>query len=57
MHDEVADKVWMPISEVKDLLRENRTMDGVSMLAILFALEFYKYERKWKKSDDDGVMR
>ena len=39
--DEVADKVWMPISEVKELIRENRTMDGVSMLAILFALEFY----------------
>ncbi len=27
---------------LKDLLRENRTMDGVSMLTILFALEFYK---------------
>jgi 8-oxo-dGTP pyrophosphatase MutT (NUDIX family) len=39
--DEVADKVWMPINEVKKLLRENRTMDGVSILAILFALEFY----------------
>ena len=39
--DEVADKVWMPIEEVKKLLRENRTMDGISILAILFALEFY----------------
>lgn len=39
--DEVADKVWMPINEVKELIRENQTMDGVSILAILFALEFY----------------
>ena len=39
--DEVAEKVWMSIDEVKTLLRENRTMDGVSILAILFALEFY----------------
>ncbi|MBR6321248.1 MAG: NUDIX hydrolase [Lachnospiraceae bacterium] len=39
--DEVADKVWMPVSEVRQLLRENRTKDGVSILAILFALEFY----------------
>ncbi len=42
--DEVADKVWVPIDEVKNLLRENRTMDGVSILAILYALEFYKYD-------------
>ncbi|MCR4777247.1 MAG: NUDIX hydrolase [Lachnospiraceae bacterium] len=41
--DEVADKGWMPIDEVKTLLRENRTMDGVSILAILFALEFYDH--------------
>lgn len=39
--DEVAEKVWMPIEEVKAMLKENRTKDGVSILAILFALEFY----------------
>ena len=39
--DEVAEKVWMPIDEVRKLLKENRTRDGVSILAILFALEFY----------------
>lgn len=39
--DEVADKVWMPVGQVKELLRENRTRDGVAILAILFALEFY----------------
>ncbi len=39
--DEVADKVWMPVGQVKELLRENRTRDGVSILAILYALEFY----------------
>ena len=39
--DEVAGKAWMPIPEVRKLLRENKTKDGVSILAILFALEFY----------------
>ncbi len=39
--DEVADKVWMPVGQVKELLRENRTRDGVAILAILYALEFY----------------
>ena len=40
--DEVADKVWMPVSEVKELLKNNETKDGVAILAILFALEFYE---------------
>ena len=39
--DEVADKIWMPVESVKEMLRKNETRDGVSMLAILFALEFY----------------
>ncbi len=39
--DEVADKAWMPVGQVKELLRENRTRDGVAILAILYALEFY----------------
>ena len=41
--DEVAYKQWMSVSEVKELLKENRTKDGISILAILFALEFYEY--------------
>ncbi len=41
--DEVADKVWMPIAEVKELLRSNQTKDGIAILAILFALQFYEY--------------
>ena len=41
--DEVAYKRWMPISQVKELLRNNETKDGVSILAILFALQFYEY--------------
>ena len=41
--DEVAYKQWMPISQVKELLRNNETKDGVSILAILFALQFYEY--------------
>ncbi len=39
--DEVAEKVWMPIDDVKELLRENKTMDGIAILAILYAIEFY----------------
>ena len=39
--DEVADKKWMPIPEVMELLRSNGTRDGVSILAILYALSFY----------------
>ena len=40
-NDEVAGKKWMSVKDVKQLLKENRTSDGVSMLAILYALEFY----------------
>ncbi len=39
--DEVAGKKWMSVQEVKQLLKENGTRDGVSILAILYALEFY----------------
>ena len=39
--EEVAGKKWMPVQEVRQLLRNNETRDGVSILAILFALEFY----------------
>ena len=39
--DEVAYKQWMSVSEVKELLKENKTKDGISILAILFAMEFY----------------
>lgn len=39
--DEVASKVWMPAEQVREMLRKNETHCGVSMLAILFALEFY----------------
>jgi len=39
--DEVAIKKWLSIDEVKTMLKNNETMDGVSMLAILYALEFY----------------
>ena len=41
--DEVADKVWMPVSEVKaELLKITRPKIGIDILAILFALEFTK---------------
>lgn len=41
--DEVAYKEWMSISWVKELLKNNETQDGVSILAILFALQFYEH--------------
>ena len=41
--DEVAGKKWMSVKEVRQLLKENGTRDGVAMLAILYALEFYEY--------------
>lgn len=41
--DEVASKVWMPVAQVREMLRKNETHCGVSMLAILFALEFYQH--------------
>ena len=44
--DEVAYKQWMPISEVKELLKNNGTKDGISILAILFALQFYHESEK-----------
>ena len=40
--EEVAYKTWMPVEKVKELIRKNETQDGVSILAILFALQFYK---------------
>ena len=36
--DEVASKVWMPVEQVREMLRKNETHCGVSMLAILFVL-------------------
>ena len=39
--DEVAGKKWMRVPEVRKMLGDNETRDGVSILAILFALEFY----------------
>ena len=41
--DEVDSKVWTPVEQVREMLRKNETHCGVSMLAILFALEFYQH--------------
>ncbi len=38
--DEVKNKRWMPRNEVLALLRDNGTHCGVSMLALLYALQF-----------------
>lgn len=40
--DEVSSKKWFTKEEYFDLLRTNGTKDGVSMLAVLYALQFYK---------------
>ena len=40
--DEVSSKRWFTEAEYLELLRTNGTKDGVSMLAILYAIQFYK---------------
>lgn len=40
--DEVSSKKWFTKDEYLELLRTNGTKDGVSMLAVLYALQFYK---------------
>lgn len=40
--DEVSSKKWFKKEEYLELLRANGTKDGVSMLAVLYALQFYK---------------
>ena len=40
--DEVSDKRWFKEEEYIELLRTNGTKDGVSILAVLYALQFYK---------------
>lgn len=40
--DEVSNKRWFTEEEYIELLRINGTKDGVSILAILYALRFYE---------------
>jgi ADP-ribose pyrophosphatase len=40
--DEISEKRWFSEVEYLELLRTNGTKDGVSMLAILYALHFYR---------------
>ena len=39
--NEVSRKQWMPKDQVLELLRSNETQSGISMLAILYAFQFY----------------
>lgn len=39
---EVASKKWLPRQTVLDMLKNNETRDGVSMLGLLYAFQFYK---------------
>lgn len=39
--DEISSKQWFTRQEYTELLRVNGTRDGVSMLAILYAMQFY----------------
>lgn len=39
--DEVSSKQWVPKAQVLEWLRSNETQCGVSMLALLYALQFY----------------
>ena len=40
--DEISSKRWFAEEEYMELLRTNGTKDGVSILAVLYALQFYK---------------
>ena len=40
--DEISSKRWFTEEEYMELLRTNGTKDGVSILAVLYALQFYK---------------
>ena len=40
--NEVAEKKRVSIDEAKHMLKHNETRDGISMLAILYAFEFYR---------------
>lgn len=40
--DEISSKRWFTEEEYTELLRTNGTKDGVSILAVLYALQFYK---------------
>ena len=40
--DEVAAKKWFSQEEVLQMLKHNETKDGVAILAILYALQFYE---------------
>lgn len=40
--DEICEKRWFSEEEYLDLLRTNGTKDGVSMLAVMYALQFYR---------------
>ncbi len=39
--NEIADKRWISQEQVLNMLKKNETKDGISMLAILYALQFY----------------
>ena len=40
--DEVLEKRWFSKNEYLELLRTNGTRDGISILSVLYALQFYK---------------
>jgi ADP-ribose pyrophosphatase len=40
--DEVAYKKWLSKEQVLEMLKNNETNDGVSMLCLLYAFQFYK---------------
>ena len=42
--DEISSKKWFSKQEYIELLKNNGTKDGVSILAVLFALQFYPFE-------------
>lgn len=40
--NEVKTKKWVSKERILEMLKNNETKDGISILALLFAFEFYK---------------
>ena len=49
--NEVDCKQWLPKERVLEMLRNNETMDGVSMLGLLYAFQFYSRVQKHEEGE------
>jgi ADP-ribose pyrophosphatase len=55
--DEISSKKWFSKEEYMDLLKNNGTKDGVTILAILYALQFYKSIKQGGENGNQKSIR